>query len=205
MGAPKIALEVEIPPAIEFGLAVDVVKPAMPSSHPVETQVPKPPLEREKEVGKKRTRRAVRKSQWMSTTTGLTALVRKWGESPFNNCEVIRGLADGFTIPEVVDGIVDADVNQHAWDSLGSFLKEAFNKGYKLCEEWVANKFSELNLDFLYEGALEEVTDPSVTMIDAPPIEPASATPSTSPAPATIEGLAAAEAASDFSTVPSKV
>ncbi|EHA8591098.1 hypothetical protein COCNU_scaffold033387G000010 [Cocos nucifera] len=44
-------------------------------------------------------------------------------ENPFHNREIIRGLIDGFTIPEVVDQIIDVDVNQRTWDLLGSFLK----------------------------------------------------------------------------------
>ncbi|KAG1327646.1 hypothetical protein COCNU_01G015800 [Cocos nucifera] len=64
MGAPEIAPKIEVPPAFELGLAAEAVDPPMPLSPPVETHTLEPPLERKKEVGKKRTRRALRKSQW---------------------------------------------------------------------------------------------------------------------------------------------
>ncbi|KAG1366801.1 hypothetical protein COCNU_13G005910 [Cocos nucifera] len=85
------------------------------------------------------------------------------------------------------------------------FGQEAFNKGYELYEEWVANKFLELDFDFLYEGASEEVADPSIIMTDVPLTKLASTTPPTSPTPTTIERPVLTEAIPDFSTIPPKV
>ncbi|EHA8586490.1 hypothetical protein COCNU_scaffold000436G000010 [Cocos nucifera] len=44
-------------------------------------------------------------------------------ENPFNNRGIIKQLIDGCILLEVVDRIVEADPEQHIWDSLGSFLE----------------------------------------------------------------------------------
>ena len=51
------------------------------------------------------------------------------------------------------------------------FGQKAFNKGYELGEERVANKFLKLDLDFLYEGTSEEAADPSTSITSLLPTE----------------------------------
>ncbi|KAG1366997.1 putative ensconsin-like [Cocos nucifera] len=126
MGIPKIYPKVEIPPTIESKPIIDVVEPSMLLSPPTKIQVLEPPLGRKKEVWKKRTRRTIRKSQRKVHHNGPNSSDEKMGENPFNNHEVIWGLVDGFTIPKVVDRIVDIDVDQQAWDSLRSFFKTGY-------------------------------------------------------------------------------
>ncbi|EHA8586717.1 hypothetical protein COCNU_scaffold000789G000020 [Cocos nucifera] len=58
-----------------------------------------------------------------------------------------------------------------------SFSWEAFQKGYELCEDRVAAKFSKLDLDFLYEKEPVEATSPSTIAADPSSIELASSPP----------------------------
>ncbi|EHA8587122.1 hypothetical protein COCNU_scaffold001459G000040 [Cocos nucifera] len=45
------------------------------------------------------------------------------GEDPFDNLEIIWDLTDRFTMPEVVDQMVDLDPQQLIWGSLRTILK----------------------------------------------------------------------------------
>ena len=54
---------IEAPPAIEFGIAIEVTGPSIPPSPSAKARVLEPPIEGEKEVEKKKTKRILRKSQ----------------------------------------------------------------------------------------------------------------------------------------------
>ncbi|EHA8587129.1 hypothetical protein COCNU_scaffold001459G000110 [Cocos nucifera] len=135
MGAPSSAVPTNVAPAIEAAVVVEVTPaigvdattkaagPSMPSNPSIKVQAPEPPLEKEKEVEKKKTRRTLRKSQWKTRCNGPNDSDEESGKNPFNNHEIVRGLVDRFTILKVVDRIIDADIDQDAWDSLGSFFE----------------------------------------------------------------------------------
>ncbi|EHA8589579.1 hypothetical protein COCNU_scaffold011126G000010 [Cocos nucifera] len=274
MDASDVAPEVEAPPVIKFGTIIEIAGSSMPTNSPIEVRIPEPPAGGEKEAKKMKIKRALRKSQWKVRRNGPNSLDEELGENSFNNHEMIKGLFEGFTISDVVDRIVDADVNQRAWDLLKSFLEaqedhqdkverllkkrdevgyslmeksikieglqvalrkereisvelkttlgmkgeqrrktkaetakpkeqismqiseamaraieefmvsheikdlnvkfgqEAFNKGFELCKNMVANKFYKLDLDFLYGGALEDEAEPSIDVANPPPAKP---------------------------------
>ncbi|KAG1363511.1 hypothetical protein COCNU_11G003380 [Cocos nucifera] len=201
MGAPEIALEVKVSPAIESDPIARVVDPPMPSSPPTEFQVPEPPLEKEKEVRKKKIRRALRKSQRKAQEdhqAKVEHLIKERNEvdRSFKDRSVeVKVLQEALCKEKEASielkAILDLEeerrkraeakiaklkeqilrliseasarsievfkVSSKMRDLNVKFGQEAFNKGYKLCEESVTNKFSELDLDFLYEGASEEV------------------------------------------------
>ncbi|EHA8588025.1 hypothetical protein COCNU_scaffold003914G000010 [Cocos nucifera] len=123
MDAPEVALKVEAPPTSELGTITEVAGSLVPSNPPIEAHILEPPIEGEKEVEKKKTKRALRKSQWMVHRNGPNSSDEELGENPFNNHEILQGLVDGFTILEVVDWIIDADADQCTWDLLGFFLE----------------------------------------------------------------------------------
>ncbi|EHA8586968.1 hypothetical protein COCNU_scaffold001223G000020 [Cocos nucifera] len=50
-----------------------------------------------------------------------------------------------------------------------TIVKEAFQKGYELCEDRVAGKFFELDLDFLYGDIFDEEIEPSAITADPCP------------------------------------
>ncbi|EHA8588298.1 hypothetical protein COCNU_scaffold004647G000040 [Cocos nucifera] len=52
-----------------------------------------------------------------------------------------------------------------------AFSHETFQKGYELCEDRVARKFSELDLDFLYGDIIDEEARPSAVPTDPCPAE----------------------------------
>ncbi|KAG1362587.1 hypothetical protein COCNU_10G008060 [Cocos nucifera] len=242
MGIPEIALEVEIPPTVEFDLAADVADPPMPLSPPTKIQISEPSLERKKEAGKKRIKRALRKFQqklWIESLMPMSTNAPEIRLDPFSRSVEIKVLQEALCKEKVIlmglkttldleeeqkkrDEVETAELKEQISmqiskaaaqaiekfkisskmrDLNAKFGHEAFNKGYELCEERVANKFPKLDLNFLYERASEEVVDPSITATDLQPIELASTTPLTLPALATIEGPAPTEAAPDSSTI----
>ncbi|EHA8586353.1 hypothetical protein COCNU_scaffold000208G000010 [Cocos nucifera] len=64
-------------------------------------------------------------------------------------------------------------VSSEMMDLNFAFSKEAFQKEYELCEDRVAGKFSELDLDFLYGDMFDEETGPSAIAADPCPTEAA--------------------------------
>ncbi|EHA8591529.1 hypothetical protein COCNU_scaffold069181G000010 [Cocos nucifera] len=60
-----------------------------------------------------------------------------------------------------VQAVEKFKVSSEMMDLNIAFSKEAFQKRYKLCEDRVAGKFLELDLDFLYGDVSDEETGPS--------------------------------------------
>ncbi|EHA8588316.1 putative ensconsin-like [Cocos nucifera] len=122
MDALEVTPIAKAPPTTEFSTTAKVVGPPMPPSPPTKAPVLEPPTKRE-EAEKKKIKRMLRKSQRKAHHNGPNSSDEELRENPFNNHEIIKGLVNGFTIPEVIDRIIDADIDQHTWDLLGSFLK----------------------------------------------------------------------------------
>ncbi|EHA8590065.1 hypothetical protein COCNU_scaffold014613G000030 [Cocos nucifera] len=80
------------------------------------------------------------------------------------------------------------------------FAQLSFIKGYELCQKNVTNKFAELDLSFLDEGASDDEAGPSITTADLPPIEPFSTAPPVTSALSAAEDPAPKETAPNSST-----
>ncbi|KAG1327659.1 hypothetical protein COCNU_01G015930 [Cocos nucifera] len=230
----------------------------MPPSPLAEDQVLEPPLEREKEVEQKRTKRALRKSQrYIRSLNHLRLeLVKaqedhqaevgcllkerdKFDRSLNEKSMEVEGLQEALhkekeTLAELKTtlGLEDEQRKKTKAETIElkeqifvliskvttqaieefkvsskmrglnvKFGQETFNKGYELCERRAASRFLELNLDFLYKRASEEVVVPFTIATNLLPTKLTSATLPTSSAPATAEGFVLTEAASNSSAI----
>ena len=85
------------------------------------------------------------------------------------------------------------------------FNQEAFNKGFKLCEDKIANRFLKHDLSFLCEEAPDDEARPSTEATDLPPTEPIPTMSPTTPVPPSSEESTPTGATPNSSTTPRKV
>ncbi|EHA8588750.1 hypothetical protein COCNU_scaffold006562G000020 [Cocos nucifera] len=79
------------------------------------------------------------------------------------------------------------------------FTQLSFIKGFKLCQKNGIDKFPELDLSFLDEGASDDKVRPSTSIVDLPPVEPSSTAPLVTSAPSVVEEPAPTEVAPNSS------
>ncbi|EHA8588278.1 hypothetical protein COCNU_scaffold004613G000010 [Cocos nucifera] len=95
----------------------------MTSSPTAEVPVPVPPIKKEKEMGKKRKKRLIKKAQ-PQHNSGESSGDNIYSEkASFNEWKVDKSLVDGCILPNIMDRIVLTDLEQWMKDSLGAFLK----------------------------------------------------------------------------------
>ncbi|EHA8590948.1 putative ensconsin-like [Cocos nucifera] len=109
--AVEVASSVKVPPTVKAPPTVKVAGSSMLPSPSTEAQISEDPSQGEKGAEKKRAKEAVRKSRCKVCRDGPNSFDEELGENPFHNHKIIRDLVDGFTIPKVVDPIVDMDVD----------------------------------------------------------------------------------------------
>ncbi|EHA8587750.1 putative ensconsin-like [Cocos nucifera] len=99
--------------AIEVATKTKVMASPTSSSPPVEIQTSEPPIERKNGREKKKKKRsAAAKVRRKASFEGSNSFDGDPEENSFNNREIIRRLIDGYTLPEAMDKIVEADPEQ---------------------------------------------------------------------------------------------
>ena len=85
------------------------------------------------------------------------------------------------------------------------FALLSFIKRFELCQKNVTDKFFELDLSFLDEGAFDDEAGPSTIVADLPPVDSSSTMPPIASAPSTVEEPTSIEVALNSSTAPPEV
>ena len=101
--AIEVASTIEVSPTIEVPPTIEIAGSPVLSHPSNEAQIPEDPSQGEKGVEKKRVKGAVRKSRRKVRNDRPNNSNEELGENPFHNHEIVRGLVNGFTIPEVVN------------------------------------------------------------------------------------------------------
>ncbi|KAG1347995.1 hypothetical protein COCNU_06G018240 [Cocos nucifera] len=186
--APKVVDGIEVVLTVEVGVTDGAAVPPTSSSPSTEVQVLELPVggekrekEGENEVGHLKSSIAcphqndesLKKEE--QTLVGLKAALaleeerRKKVEADITELkeQVSRQISEA-----KVQAVEEFKFSSEMRDSNVKFNQEAFIKGFKLCEDRMANKFLELDLSFLIEGASDEEAGPSTTVADLPLAEP---------------------------------